>query len=66
MVPNGVLVNNTAINAKTSAFLDYVLTHQDATGWLGPEVNTTKPRYLWGRFVIFKPVLPSLAVITLS
>ncbi|KDR72302.1 hypothetical protein GALMADRAFT_768590 [Galerina marginata CBS 339.88] len=50
MVPNGVLVNNSAINTKTSAFLSYVLTHQDSTGWLGPEVNTTKPRYLWGRY----------------
>ncbi|PPQ92505.1 hypothetical protein CVT25_010338 [Psilocybe cyanescens] len=50
MVPNGVLVNNSAINAKTSAFLSYVISHQDSTGWLGPEVNTTKPRYLWGRY----------------
>ncbi|KAF8153213.1 hypothetical protein B0H34DRAFT_800441 [Crassisporium funariophilum] len=50
MVPNGILVNSTAINAKTSAFLQYVLSHQDSTGWLGPEVNTTKPRYLWGRY----------------
>ncbi|KAF4613200.1 hypothetical protein D9613_011183 [Agrocybe pediades] len=50
MVPNGILVNSSAINAKTSAFLSYVLSHQDSTGWLGPEVNTTKPRYLWGRY----------------
>ncbi|KAF8955068.1 hypothetical protein BDZ97DRAFT_1927484 [Flammula alnicola] len=50
MVPNGILVNNSAINARTSAFLSYVLSHQDSTGWLGPEVNTTKPRYLWGRY----------------
>ncbi|KAJ6612793.1 hypothetical protein B0H10DRAFT_2177315 [Mycena sp. CBHHK59/15] len=50
MVPNGILANNSAINAKTSAFLSYVLTHQDSTGWLGPEVGTTKPRYLWGRY----------------
>ncbi|KAG6907531.1 hypothetical protein DXG01_008567 [Tephrocybe rancida] len=50
MVPNGVLVNNAAINAKTSQFLNYVLSHQDSTGWLGPEVGTSKPRYLWGRY----------------
>ncbi|KAG6833994.1 hypothetical protein H0H93_012715, partial [Arthromyces matolae] len=48
MVPNGVLANNAAINARTSQFLNYVLSHQDSTGWLGPEVNTNKPRYLWG------------------
>ncbi|KAJ7222587.1 hypothetical protein GGX14DRAFT_664365 [Mycena pura] len=51
MVPNGILANNSAINAKTSAFLSYVLSHQDSTGWLGPEVGTTKPRYLWGSFM---------------
>ncbi|KAF7340226.1 hypothetical protein MVEN_01941300 [Mycena venus] len=50
MVPNGILANNSAINAKTSAFLSYVLSHQDSTGWFGPEVGTTKPRYLWGRY----------------
>ncbi|KAJ7671922.1 hypothetical protein B0H17DRAFT_1084643 [Mycena rosella] len=50
MVPNGILANNSAINTKTSAFLSYVLSHQDSTGWLGPEVGTTKPRYLWGRY----------------
>jgi hypothetical protein len=56
MVPNGILANNAAINAKTSAFLSYVLSHQDSTGWLGPEVGTNKPRYLWGRFVFLSPV----------
>ncbi|KAF5351455.1 hypothetical protein D9757_012065 [Collybiopsis confluens] len=50
MVPNGILANNTAIIQRTQQFLDYVLQHQDSTGWLGPEVNTTKPRYLWGRY----------------
>jgi len=50
MVPNGVLANNSAINARTSAFLSYVLSHQDSTGWMGPEVGTNKPRYLWGRY----------------
>ncbi|KAF9062646.1 hypothetical protein BDP27DRAFT_1385106 [Rhodocollybia butyracea] len=50
MVPNGILANNTAIIQKTQEFLDYVLSHQDSTGWMGPEVNTTKPRYLWGRY----------------
>ncbi|KAH9474823.1 hypothetical protein JR316_0013289 [Psilocybe cubensis] len=50
MVPSGILANSSEINAKTSAFLSYVLSHQDSTGWLGPEVNTTKPRFLWGRY----------------
>ncbi|KAK7453926.1 hypothetical protein VKT23_011439 [Stygiomarasmius scandens] len=53
MVPNGVLVNNSVINKKTQEFLDYVLDHQDETGWLGPEVGTDKPRFLWGRYPFF-------------
>ncbi|KAJ4495985.1 hypothetical protein C8J55DRAFT_495449 [Lentinula edodes] len=50
MVPNGILANNSGIIQRTQEFLDYVLAHQDSTGWMGPEVNTTKPRYLWGRY----------------
>ncbi|GAV98713.1 hypothetical protein LENED_000110 [Lentinula edodes] len=53
MVPNGILMNNSIINEKTEEFLDYVLDHQDSTGWLGPEVGTDKPRYLWGRYPFF-------------
>ncbi|EMD39171.1 hypothetical protein CERSUDRAFT_152169 [Gelatoporia subvermispora B] len=53
LVPTGVLVDDPTIQSQTQAFLDYVLDHQDETGWLGPEVNTTKPRYLWGRYPFF-------------
>ncbi|KAF9255860.1 hypothetical protein L218DRAFT_883135, partial [Marasmius fiardii PR-910] len=53
MVPNGVLMGHTVINQKTREFLDYVLDNQDSTGWLGPEVGTEKPRYLWGRYPFF-------------
>ncbi|TBU30569.1 hypothetical protein BD309DRAFT_951719 [Dichomitus squalens] len=53
MVPNGVLLNDSTIQSQVQQFLDYVLDHQDSTGWLGPEVNTTKPRYLWGRYPFF-------------
>jgi hypothetical protein len=52
MVPNAVLVNSTTLQNKTQQFLDYVLNNQDSTGWLGPEVGTSKPRYLWGRLVL--------------
>ena len=53
MVPNGVLLDDPTIQSQVQQFLDYVLDHQDTTGWLGPEVNTTKPRYLWGRYPFF-------------
>lgn len=53
MVPNGILIDDPTIQSQSQYFLDYVLEHQDSTGWLGPEVNTTKPRYLWGRYPFF-------------
>ena len=40
------------IKGQVQAFLDYVLDNQDETGWLGPEVNTNKPRYLVSRRVL--------------
>ncbi|KIY46374.1 hypothetical protein FISHEDRAFT_75713 [Fistulina hepatica ATCC 64428] len=49
LVTSSILMNHTVLKAKTRSFLEYVLDTQDPTGWLGPEVNTTKPRYLWGR-----------------
>lgn len=60
MVPNSVLVNETVIHQKTLEFLDYVLDHQDSTGWIGPEVNTNKPRFLWGRSVSKKEIFSFL------
>ncbi|KAL1728181.1 hypothetical protein EV714DRAFT_238256 [Schizophyllum commune] len=45
LVPSAVLTENEPIKEKTLEFLNYVLDHQDDSGWLGPEVNTTKPRY---------------------
>jgi hypothetical protein len=53
LVPNAVLVNDASLINKTRHFLEYVLDHQDSTGWLGPEVGTNKPRYLWGRYPFF-------------
>ncbi|KIJ69295.1 hypothetical protein HYDPIDRAFT_79675 [Hydnomerulius pinastri MD-312] len=52
LVANGVVVDDATIQSQTSAFLNYVLENQDSTGWLGPEVfDTSKPRYLWGRYM---------------
>ena len=48
--PTGYLADDANIINQTQQFLDYVLDHQDSSGWIGPEVfDTTKPRYLWGR-----------------
>ncbi|TFK98865.1 hypothetical protein BDV98DRAFT_595510 [Pterulicium gracile] len=53
MVPNAVLTNDTFLLSKVRSLLEYVLDHQEAGGWLGPEVGTSKPRYLWGRYPFF-------------
>ncbi|KAI0717992.1 hypothetical protein C8T65DRAFT_99370 [Cerioporus squamosus] len=50
LVPTGVLADDASIQNQTQQFLDYVLDHQDSIGWIGPEVNTTNARYLWGRY----------------
>ncbi|KAF5343072.1 hypothetical protein D9758_011159 [Tetrapyrgos nigripes] len=50
IVPNAILANSTELKQKISEFLDYVLSHQDSTGWFGPEVGTDKERFLWGRY----------------
>ncbi|KAL1688657.1 hypothetical protein GGG16DRAFT_104252 [Schizophyllum commune] len=62
LVPSAVLTNNEPIKEKTLEFLNYVLDHQDESGWLGPEVNTTKPRYLWGRYPFFFGAIQLLEV----
>ncbi|KAK0436044.1 uncharacterized protein EV420DRAFT_1623533 [Desarmillaria tabescens] len=53
MVPHGVLTSNSEIQAQAYQFLDYVLTHQETTGWLGPEAGNNCTRYLWGRYPFF-------------
>lgn len=50
IVGTGVVGQSDTLKAKSKSFIDYVVGKQDATGWLGPEVGTTKPRYLWGRY----------------
>jgi hypothetical protein len=39
-------MNDSTMKSQVQAFLKYVLDNQDSTGWLGPEVGTSKPRYL--------------------
>lgn len=41
----GVLGIDT-LQSQTTQFLDYYLDTQGSDGWLGPEVNTTRPRRL--------------------
>ncbi|KAL1739705.1 hypothetical protein HDZ31DRAFT_68667 [Schizophyllum fasciatum] len=62
MIPNAVLSNNEEIIGKTKEFMDYVLDHQGDDGWLGPEANNNKTRYLWGRYPFFFGAIQLLEV----
>ncbi|KAL0570021.1 hypothetical protein V5O48_011940 [Marasmius crinis-equi] len=48
-IPAAVLAKNDAILTRAQEFLDYVISHQEEGGWLGPEAGKTNatqyPRY---------------------
>jgi len=53
MVPHSILTDNDELKTVTREFLDYVLAHQEDSGWLGPEANNNRQRFLWGRYPFF-------------
>jgi hypothetical protein len=58
MVPTAYLSGSDELLNQTSHFYNFVLDHQDSTGWIGPEVfDLSKPRYLWGRYPFFFGVM---------
>ena len=52
IVPLAYGVNDTRVKGQVYDALDYVLDHQQADGWLGPE-TTNSTRDLWARFPLF-------------
>jgi len=56
-VPLAYQLGDTALRAKVERCMDYILTHQQEDGWLGPEQSATgqyKPRDPWPVFVAMK------------
>ncbi|KAF8509631.1 hypothetical protein JB92DRAFT_2945317 [Gautieria morchelliformis] len=47
-------LEDTRLMSQAKSFLDYVLDHQQADGWIGPEAptNSTIPRLVWPRYLI--------------
>ncbi|EJD54087.1 hypothetical protein AURDEDRAFT_157341 [Auricularia subglabra TFB-10046 SS5] len=45
MVANAFVLDDARLKTQVQSFLDYIIDHQGADGWLGPE-----PRILWGRY----------------
>jgi DUF1680 family protein len=55
IVPLAVLTDDPALKAKARRYVDYILDHQAADGWLGPVSDGKHPAYdPWPLFVLFK------------
>ncbi|KAL1888441.1 hypothetical protein Sste5346_009558 [Sporothrix stenoceras] len=52
IVPLAWGLNDARLKAQAKQYLDYVLDHQQADGWLGPE-TTPQTRGLWARALLF-------------
>lgn len=57
IVPLAYLLNDPKLINVVHTWVNYIVQHQEADGWLGPE-----PRTLWGRF----PALLGLMVHSVS
>ena len=58
-LPLAWLLDDAAMKERITGYLDYVLTHQQEDGWLGPQQSTSrsgryKPRDPWPVFVMLK------------
>ena len=55
IVPLAFLIDDDALKAKARRFIDYVLDHQHADGWLGPISDGKHEAYdPWPLFIVFK------------
>ena len=59
VVPLAWLLDDAPLKARIEKYLDYILTHQQEDGWLGPEQSSSrsgnyKPRDPWPVFVMLK------------
>ena len=56
LVPLAFLVDDPALQARVKRFVDHILDHQQADGWLGPIGDTAghQPYDVWPLFPLFK------------
>ena len=57
-VPGSVLSGNTEIYNLTLYFLNYVVGHQDSTGWMGPEGRRLRLSLDWNGHLTFSQLAP--------
>ena len=58
-IPLAFLLDDPVLKAKATKYVDYILDHQQADGWLGPigDSQKHKPYDVWPLFVIFKALM---------
>lgn len=54
VVPLAFQLNDPVLKAQAKSFLDYIITHQQADGWIGPELPNANgsPRLIWPRYLV--------------
>ncbi|MBN1349196.1 glycoside hydrolase family 127 protein [candidate division KSB1 bacterium] len=56
VVPLAFLLDDAALKEKVTRYIDYVLTHQDEAGWLGP-IGEKQDYDIWAIFLALKPLI---------
>ena len=64
VIPLAFLLDDTALKERVTHYIDHILTHQQADGWLGPRTmvaaagQEARPRYdLWAQFLMTKVLM---------
>ncbi len=64
LIPLAFILDDPALKAKASRYVDYILKHQEADGWLGPRSMIVKagesetPNYdIWAQFLALKALV---------
>ena len=58
VIPLAFLLDDDALKAKVTRWMDYILTHQQEDGWLGPVDSKGYRAYdVWPRFVMLKAMI---------
>ena len=63
VVPLAFQLQDQRLIGQAKSFLDYVLDHQQADGWIGPELptNSSTPRIVWPRYLVLLGLIVSIS-----
>lgn len=56
IVPLAYLLNDPGLKDKVTKYMDYIIVHQDETGWMGKKQDQSKYD-LWAIFLVLKPLV---------